>query len=85
MKRNIKLARLTICQCGFPVLCDHIKIGHEYVVWPDVQDSFDYTCGGCGIKQKVIGIYVEGNGGPGGFLPVGIFDLEPVPEDISKN
>lgn len=75
-KKKIKLARLSICPCGFPTLHHHVQPGEEYVALPMSTTSV-YTCGGCGHIQEIECIYLEGrDGGEGGFLPMDLFDME---------
>lgn len=71
-----KLIRLSICDCGFNMLADHIPMGAEYEV--DLDDrlpGFTVTCGGCGMSFPVDGIAVKEREGTVGWMPTGLFDL----------
>lgn len=78
MKIKTKLAKLSLCACGFTVLNEGIPLGTDYVVDLSLWTQSTMTCGGCGKDIPVLCVMVEGrNGGPRGFLPHEIFDLEP--------
>lgn len=50
---ELKLARLSICPCGYTVLRDSIKLGTVYRADPMTRaGGFAYTCGGCGKTQR---------------------------------
>ena len=45
---TVKLRRLSICLCGFPVLDDAIPLGAEYQIdLNSRRKGFHYRCGGC--------------------------------------
>lgn len=70
MKALVK--NLSICPCGFPVLNDNIKIGHEYVIHPDTIMEGNLVCGGCGKTHPINLIKV---GDPIlGFMPLEVFN-----------
>jgi len=47
-----RLVKLSICECGYAVLLDSIKVGAEYVVnLASIRGGFFYKCGGCGVLQ----------------------------------
>ena len=50
--QTIKLVKLSICECGYAVLLDSIKVGTEYLVdLASIRDGFVYRCGKCGMVQ----------------------------------
>jgi hypothetical protein len=52
---RIKLANLSICPCGYPMLDDSITLGSEYEVDLDsIRGGFEYICGGCGSRQQLV-------------------------------
>lgn len=55
------LTRLSICDCGFPLLKEDIPLGTEYNVHPHtIRKGMTYICGGCGVKQTDLeAIYVD--------------------------
>lgn len=71
-----KTIRLSVCDCGFNTLADHIALGTEYEVdLDDILPGFQYTCGGCGLTFNVEGIAVKEREGTVGWMPTGLFDL----------
>jgi hypothetical protein len=49
---TVKLVKLSICECGYAVLLDSIRLGAEYVIdRATIRGGFFYQCGGCGVKQ----------------------------------
>ena len=56
-----KLTKLSICDCGYSVLLDSIRIGTEYVMDLDtIRSGFFYRCGQCGTVQPNVRIvYAE--------------------------
>lgn len=50
---KVKLVKLNICTCGFPLLDDSILLGAEYTIFPEtIRDGFYFKCGGCGKEQS---------------------------------
>ena len=77
---KVKLHRLSICECGFPILKDGIPIGTVYHVNPSIMISVKFVCGGCGREQIRFAVLVERREGckhDPGFLPGGIFKVIP--------
>jgi len=64
MMRTMRLAKLSICPCGYSVLKDHIGIGTPYMIDDStIRSGFRYRCGRCGLVQlnvKVVNAYDEG-------------------------
>lgn len=81
--QTVKLVKLSICQCGYAVLKDHIKVGAKYDVDMDsIRDGYTYECGGCG--KKMSGVRIVGalsNNPMHGLrpLPAGLFGLSHSP------
>jgi hypothetical protein len=74
---KVTLKRLSACPCGFHALNDDIKLGTEYEVQENRPKlTFDFICGNCGHKQKLMGISVTRDGGPPGYLPELLFSDE---------
>lgn len=74
-----KVARLSLCPCGFPFFKAHIELGHAYRVprynARGVSDSF--TCGGCGKENEIHLIMVVMDENKIEWLPYEIFDWDP--------
>lgn len=71
---KVKLVKLSMCNCGHPVLADHISIGTEYEINPKDMASCTLICGGCSTKIKCVGVMTESrNGAQAGYLPREIF------------
>ncbi len=53
----VALQRLTICDCGFPVLDKSITVGTKYTI-DDTQMrlGFSYFCGGCGKVHNNVAV-----------------------------
>lgn len=71
----VRIQRLSVCECGFPLLDESIPIGTEYHIEPGIRDTADFECGGCHRKRKVNVVFTHGRqeGQAGGFLPAEIF------------
>jgi hypothetical protein len=53
--QTVKLVKLSICECGYSVLLDSIRIGAEYLVdVASIRGGFFYRCGRCGTEQKSV-------------------------------
>jgi hypothetical protein len=76
MKIRVRLAKLSICQCGFPLLDESIKLGTEYEVDQAKQaKKFIVICGGCHRQNLADSVWVEARGtSRGGWLSVGVFE-----------
>lgn len=76
---KIKTIRLSICECGFPVLRDDVPVGTEYEVDMDRRSSGKLICGGCKRTIDTTLVFVESNtvGRSSGYLPLGIFRETP--------
>jgi hypothetical protein len=72
MKTSI--IKLSICQCGYPLFKDSVKLGDEYDVDLSRRRMGSIKCGGCGMDIPTMGIWTEGNG-DAGWLPGEAFDL----------
>jgi hypothetical protein len=79
---NKKLARLSLCSCGFPTLKLDIPLGQIYQVprynLSGVEDKL--ICGGCGnttIVHSIIAI----RDGHKGWLPMELFDWDKPNDD----
>lgn len=77
---KFKLARLSICECGFTVLNESIPLGTVYDTGPLViKSNATLICGGCGSQIEGDWIYFMARGDSHeGFLPLAAF--EPVTE-----
>jgi hypothetical protein len=76
MKR-VRLAKLSACECGFPLLQDGIPVGTEYLVDEARRDSITLTCGGCKKTFPLAGIFVfprRQSDTHGGWLPEIVFE-----------
>jgi|HubBroStandDraft_2_1064218.scaffolds.fasta_scaffold1048483_2 hypothetical protein len=76
---KLRLAKLTICPCGYSVLDDGIRIGQTYTVYPDtICGGYKYFCGGC--KKVLTNVVVIKTDSildpeePPKFLPFGLFE-----------
>ena len=77
---HTRLAALSICPCGAPVLRDEIALGAEYVVYPQsIQRGFIYRCGGCGKVQHDVPVILASSvlnpTAEPKPLPLALFDL----------
>ncbi len=65
-----KLSKLSICECGFPLLNPDIPLGTIYRIDTDVSLGLKFMCGGCHKWKQIVGVYVLKRGeSKGGFLP----------------
>lgn len=80
-----KLARLSICPCGFPALKDEIPLGQIYQIprfnFIGVHDT--WICGGCGAQTVVHCIMVIRDGNQS-WLPKELFDWDDLEEAHPK-
>lgn len=73
---TLRLAKLSVCPCGFPLLKDGIPLGQLYTGEVDrLMDNFILICGGCGRIMKKTGIWTSRPGARDGFLPIDAFDI----------
>ena len=74
---KVRVAKLSICPCGFPVLAKHIKLGEVYEVVPTMQAKMLFVCGGCQQQYPgTLAIFVAAKGASGaGYLPEAIFEI----------
>lgn len=78
-----KLSKLSLCECGFPVLKDEIQLGAEYELLLEDQGTAEMMCGGCKKWIPIKTVLVTKPGGPG-YLPIDIFELKAKPEGLRK-
>lgn len=81
---KMKLVKLSVCECGFPLLDDRIRAGTDYYANGDRVAQGVITCGGCGKTFGVEMIFVHEKRWPwgtseAGFMPSAAF--EPWKED----
>lgn len=70
-----RVARLSICDCGFPLFNEEIRIGTEYKVSLTVTKKAIFRCGGCGNEQLVNCAFSASLGtDSAGFMPLAIFN-----------
>jgi hypothetical protein len=84
MKTEARLVKLSICECGFPILNEDIQLGAQYFVDPDrvtpshSTSGYRIICGGCGKEHQITAIYAYPRGeSHGGMLPIEIFNFHP--------
>ena len=84
MKVSKPLVKLSICECGFPVLNETIGVGHVYTIdLGTVREGGRYFCGGCGTWKDIIIVEASQSSRPGmAILPYDLFvpvvDKQPV-------
>jgi hypothetical protein len=67
---RMRLAKLSVCQCGFPLLDESIPLGTEYLINEQDRDTAIFTCGGCNKTWCIKTVYVYYNGKKqGGHMP----------------
>lgn len=73
---KMKLTKLSLCPCGYPVLNEGIPLGTEYEVLAWITFEGELECGGCGNKIPVKIGYVGHRDDPTclGLLPLEIFE-----------
>jgi hypothetical protein len=70
-----KFAKHSICECGHPILADHIELGRVYYIQTDVTKRMGLVCGGC--KKEIMGTWVMVmDPGGRGMLPIDIFEID---------
>lgn len=76
--QEAKFVKYSICDCGFPILAEHIQLGTIYVVRAEKRTKCALLCGGCKkIIRDISCIYVERRGSSaGGYLPAEIFEID---------
>lgn len=74
MKR-VCLARLSVCECGYPLLDEAIPLGTEYLIDEMRQTSVTLTCGGCKREIPLRAVWTfQRADSEGGFLPEMVFE-----------
>lgn len=69
-----KVHKLSICQCGFTLFNDNVKIGDEYELDNAMTHMGHVVCGGCQMEVPSKFIMTNGNGDRG-WLPSEAFDI----------
>jgi len=69
------LSKLSLCDCGYPVLDESIALGTEYEIDLGSSRPGHMTCGGCKKRFPVTVIFGEREGHDG-MLPLEIFSIE---------
>ena len=82
MEMKVKLCKLSLCPCGFPLLNEAIPLGMEYTMLTETCDlgqCWNLICGNCGAVMHGHGsVMVNAHLNPGAEyarLPVAIFDF----------
>lgn len=83
---TLRLAKLSVCPCGAPLLNDEIPLGQQYTGDLDrLSDNFVLVCGGCGKIMKKTGIWATRPGpSRSGFLPMDAFEIVTTPTKNTK-
>jgi hypothetical protein len=86
-KRKVKLAKLSVCECGFPLLHENIPLGTDYDIEPVLTEIVTFICGGCKKSKQIEAVYVYARGtSEGGFLPREVFlPVEAYEQSFSHN
>lgn len=75
MFQSVTVKRLSLCDCGFPILAEHIGIGATYIVDMDNWKVMTLCCGGCKGKILIDGVKAQASStGHAGILPKAIFE-----------
>lgn len=76
MKAQIK--QLNACPCGAPAVCDDVKIGTEYEIFPFIfRRDQEWKCLVCKSTHKSLFVWCGARGsGHAGFLPAVLFHLD---------
>lgn len=70
-----KLAKLSVCPCGFPLLDESIPLGTEYEIEPTRRIKVTLYCGGCHAGHNLEAVFVNARGNShGGYLPAEVFE-----------
>lgn len=85
-----RLARLSVCDCGFPLLDTNIPLGTEYELDLTLRHPLSLLCGGCNKTTNGLdGVFVHERqpGQRPGYLPIVGFELveTSVPDEPSTN
>lgn len=69
--------KLSICQCGFPLFTEDVKLGDEYEVDRALTiPNSSVSCGGCKLDIPSTFIWTEAKGyREAGWMPMEVFDL----------
>lgn len=72
---RVRLIKLSVCTCGFPMLDESIPLGTEFLIEESNRDHCTLTCGGCKLEIPLDTVYVYARGrSRGGQLPTEIFE-----------
>lgn len=71
------VVRLSICQCGFPLFNDNVKLGDVYELDRAMTVPNSHVhCGGCGLDIPSTFIWADTKGDADeGYMPMEVFDL----------
>ena len=71
---QVKIVKLSICDCGFPVLSEQIGLGEIYEIDEANTMNGFLICGGCFKKTQCVCVMTEKKGeSEAGYLPREIF------------
>lgn len=72
-----KVAKLSLCQCGFPLFTEDVKLGDEYEVDRAMTvPNSGIICGGCKMDVPSTFIWTMAKGdAEEGWMPMEAFDL----------
>lgn len=77
-----KVCKLSICQCGYPLFNDDVKIGTEYNIDESRKvPNSSVKCGGCGMENYSTFVWVAnrtdlaGIRQMPGWIPIEAFDV----------
>lgn len=74
---RVTLEKLSICDCGFPILIEAVPLGAEYFIDPSQKTTMGMICGGCNKMHSsvpLVFVYPRTEDGYPGFLPEEIFE-----------
>lgn len=88
MARFVKarVEKLSLCDCGFPVLKNEILLGTEYIVDTErILRGGGLICGGCrrSIKCDLILAAPRGDQWRPGYIPAGVFEITDEVVDVN--
>lgn len=72
---RVFLSKLSVCECGFPLLDEAIQLGTEYLITESDRIDCVLICGGCQTEHSLIAVMTFPRGqSRGGYVPEKVFE-----------
>lgn len=71
----VRLAKLSVCPCGFPLMHESVPLGTEYACEMSDRIHCEFTCGGCKKQYQFEAVWIYSRDSHhGGYAPAVAFE-----------